>query len=244
MRRACLPPGRWCLRPVSQRYGPVAHKGLEAKWQSGEHGKVLVAPPRSQTPLACLCGARDVPHMIRLCFLCGFVCAEHVGSKTAVQIRSHAQKFFTKIEKSKEAGSIEDGEVASGREFFCLCSPRTITDDLALLIASAQISRGNLHLHLQQPFATAICVAALLSAEALSYIGVISQSGHFCLLELCCTTHSCGASDQHPSASPQAEAQQALPAQGLQLYRRPAHLQWGLPNANKRHGEPAHEPAA
>jgi hypothetical protein len=36
-------------------------------------------------------------------------CAEHVGTKTAVQIRSHAQKFFNKLETGK--GINEDGEL-------------------------------------------------------------------------------------------------------------------------------------
>jgi hypothetical protein len=36
---------------------------------------------------------------------------EHVGTKTAVQVRSHAQKFFNKLEKKKEAGEqIAQGE--------------------------------------------------------------------------------------------------------------------------------------
>lgn len=36
--------------------------------------------------------------------------AEHIGTKTAVQIRSHAQKFFNKLEKKKEAGeAVEKG---------------------------------------------------------------------------------------------------------------------------------------
>jgi hypothetical protein len=34
--------------------------------------------------------------------------AEHIGTKTAVQIRSHAQKFFNKLEKKKEAGQQPD----------------------------------------------------------------------------------------------------------------------------------------
>lgn len=37
---------------------------------------------------------------------------EHVGSKTAVQIRSHAQKFFDKVERTKDTGTEaeEEGE--------------------------------------------------------------------------------------------------------------------------------------
>jgi hypothetical protein len=34
--------------------------------------------------------------------------AEHIGTKTAVQIRSHAQKFFNKLEKKKESGQQPD----------------------------------------------------------------------------------------------------------------------------------------
>jgi hypothetical protein len=36
------------------------------------------------------------------------ILAEHIGTKTAVQIRSHAQKFFNKLEKKKEAGEVPD----------------------------------------------------------------------------------------------------------------------------------------
>ena len=35
--------------------------------------------------------------------------AEHIGTKTAVQIRSHAQKFFSKLEKEQAAGAKPDG---------------------------------------------------------------------------------------------------------------------------------------
>eukprot|EP00775_Hariotina_reticulata_P005420 gene5420-5653_t len=35
---------------------------------------------------------------------------EHIGTKTAVQIRSHAQKFFNKLEKKKEAGEAPEKE--------------------------------------------------------------------------------------------------------------------------------------
>eukprot|EP00878_Enallax_costatus_P018553 GHUV01019535.1.p1 GENE.GHUV01019535.1~~GHUV01019535.1.p1 ORF type:complete len:342 (+),score=118.51 GHUV01019535.1:138-1163(+) len=35
---------------------------------------------------------------------------EHIGTKTAVQIRSHAQKFFNKLEKKKEAGETVEKE--------------------------------------------------------------------------------------------------------------------------------------
>jgi hypothetical protein len=39
--------------------------------------------------------------------------AEHIGTKTAVQIRSHAQKFFNKLEKKKEAGEVPDKGVCT-----------------------------------------------------------------------------------------------------------------------------------
>ena len=32
---------------------------------------------------------------------------EHVGTKSSIQIRSHAQKFFSKIDKEKAAGRLE-----------------------------------------------------------------------------------------------------------------------------------------
>ena len=35
--------------------------------------------------------------------------AEHIGSKTAVQVRSHAQKFFSKLEKQEAAGIKAEG---------------------------------------------------------------------------------------------------------------------------------------
>lgn len=41
------------------------------------------------------------------------VCAEYIGTKTAVQIRSHAQKFFNKLEKKKEAGELPAKGTAS-----------------------------------------------------------------------------------------------------------------------------------
>lgn len=50
-------------------------------------------------------------HML-ICLLLIFklllLSAEHIGTKTAVQIRSHAQKFFNKLEKKKEAGQQPD----------------------------------------------------------------------------------------------------------------------------------------
>jgi hypothetical protein len=48
--------------------------------------------------------------------------AEHIGTKTAVQIRSHAQKFFNKLEKKKEAGEAPDKGVRLLEQQRALCS--------------------------------------------------------------------------------------------------------------------------
>lgn len=54
-------------------------------------------------------------------FACAALPTEHIGTKTAVQIRSHAQKFFNKLEKKKEAGQLENAGVcvwAGDEDFF------------------------------------------------------------------------------------------------------------------------------
>ena len=38
--------------------------------------------------------------------------AEHIGTKNAVQIRSHAQKFFDKVERGKDGAAAEEEEGA------------------------------------------------------------------------------------------------------------------------------------
>ena len=38
---------------------------------------------------------------------------EHIGTKTAVQIRSHAQKFFSKLEKQEATGAKGEGACCS-----------------------------------------------------------------------------------------------------------------------------------
>lgn len=38
---------------------------------------------------------------------------EHIGTKTAIQIRSHAQKFFTKLERGLVASPSELGKAAA-----------------------------------------------------------------------------------------------------------------------------------
>lgn len=45
--------------------------------------------------------------------------AEHVSTKTAVQIRSHAQKFINKLERNKDSGSTKDGKQIADRN----CTP-------------------------------------------------------------------------------------------------------------------------
>lgn len=56
--------------------------------------------------------------------------AEHIGTKTAVQIRSHAQKFFSKMEKQEMSGAKCEGarpglrDKVSGPQISeCICVP-------------------------------------------------------------------------------------------------------------------------
>lgn len=78
------------------------------RWTEEEHGRFLEAlqlhgrawrriqgtQPRSRPSRSFFIRTRRRTHtlLLRAC-----VRAEHIGTKTAVQIRSHAQKFFTKV---------------------------------------------------------------------------------------------------------------------------------------------------
>ncbi|RWW22945.1 hypothetical protein GW17_00012827, partial [Ensete ventricosum] len=76
------------------------------KWTEEEHGRFLEALKlygrawqRIEDPFICWNIVKVSLDLILLIILlvCVMLVTEHIGTKTAVQIRSHAQKFFTKV---------------------------------------------------------------------------------------------------------------------------------------------------
>lgn len=51
--------------------------------------------------------------------------AEHIGTKTAVQIRSHAQKFFSKLQREQSMNGKDGEPMDFNFAKSCLSSPLT-----------------------------------------------------------------------------------------------------------------------
>ena len=108
--------------PCLQARKPYTITKQREKWTDQEHARFLDAlrlygrawrriegaisrGPASERPVPQDCGPQSCAWDAEA----SRCLAEHIGSKTAVQVRSHAQKFFSKLEKQEAAGVKQEG---------------------------------------------------------------------------------------------------------------------------------------
>ena len=129
---------------------------------------------------------------------------DHIGTKTAVQIRSHAQKFFSKLEKEQAAG-------AKGAAH--LFSIRAGSDVLHLqhLPACLLLVEGKRAL-------SSTCTSCSVVACCLTHFIWWGPLPGMALLILLLHLHTLGCRPgrpEHPPSAPQAQALAPLSAQGV-----------------------------
>ena len=133
--------------------------------------------------------------------------AEHIGTKTAVQIRSHAQKFFSKLEREQAAGNTSGFRPP----------PRLWAVPPRLVDCSCTFS--NWH-HV----CPGICMSLVEHGELLASQRPVVQNAvrRSELTLMLLLLHSAAGESEHPAAPAQAQAGAPVPAEGGPAVQRAA----------------------